>query len=128
VENAVRHGLEPKMEGGTVRIKARKREDSLLLWISDDGVGMSDEKLKELRARIRMASNRKTGSPGRNSDGAAASTANGEELLAVTGIGIANLVLRLAILFPERFDFSIDAVPGSGTKIRIEMPIEERLQ
>jgi len=128
VENAVRHGLEPKMEGGTVRIKARKREDSLLLWISDDGVGMSDEKLKELRARIRMASNRKTGSPGRNSDGAAASTANGEELLAGTGIGIANLVLRLAILFPERFDFSIDAVPGSGTKIRIEMPIEERLQ
>lgn len=128
VENAVRHGLEPKVGGGTISIRARKREGSLVLWISDNGVGMARETLKELQERIRRAARRDTGSSGQDRGDIAVSTARNEAMLAGSGIGIANLVLRLAILFPDRFDFSIDAGPGAGTKIRIVIPMEERQQ
>jgi LytS/YehU family sensor histidine kinase len=39
VENAVRHGLAPKAEPGTIRIQARRAGDRLSLSVSDDGVG-----------------------------------------------------------------------------------------
>ncbi|MBI3155078.1 MAG: histidine kinase [Burkholderiales bacterium] len=39
VENAIQHGLEPKVEGGTVRIGARRDGDALLVEVCDDGRG-----------------------------------------------------------------------------------------
>ncbi|QNM96115.1 sensor histidine kinase [Chitinimonas koreensis] len=42
VENAVRHGLEPKVEGGTVRITISVRGDTLLAEVSDDGLGLQE--------------------------------------------------------------------------------------
>ncbi len=39
VENAVHHGLEPKVEGGTVRITARVEGRLLVLEVHDDGLG-----------------------------------------------------------------------------------------
>jgi sensor histidine kinase YesM len=39
VENAVQHGLEPKIEGGTVNIRARAEGPTLVLEVSDDGLG-----------------------------------------------------------------------------------------
>ncbi|GAB4043089.1 MAG: hypothetical protein Fur0014_15580 [Rubrivivax sp.] len=39
VENAIHHGLEPKLEGGTVRIRARIEGDRLQISVSDDGLG-----------------------------------------------------------------------------------------
>lgn len=39
VENAIRHGLAPKRDGGTVKVSARRDGDALRLSVSDDGVG-----------------------------------------------------------------------------------------
>ncbi|WP_416760467.1 sensor histidine kinase [Roseateles sp. So40a] len=39
VENAVHHGLEPKIEGGCVRVDAALRDGALVVTIRDDGVG-----------------------------------------------------------------------------------------
>lgn len=39
VENAVRHGLAPKREGGTIRITADERDGMLSIKVSDDGLG-----------------------------------------------------------------------------------------
>jgi sensor histidine kinase YesM len=39
VENAIRHGLEPKVEGGTVRVSAGKDGNTLVLRIEDTGQG-----------------------------------------------------------------------------------------
>ncbi len=42
VENAVMHGIEPKVEGGRVEIKAEKSNDLLRISVSDTGLGFSD--------------------------------------------------------------------------------------
>jgi len=40
VENAIKHGLEPKIEGGKVTIAARRENHDLVLTVVDDGVGV----------------------------------------------------------------------------------------
>ncbi len=41
VENAVRHGLEPKMEGGEIMIKALDEDDLIRIEVVDTGLGFS---------------------------------------------------------------------------------------
>jgi len=43
IENAVQHGLSPRASGGSVRITAQLRHDTLTVTVSDDGVGRSRE-------------------------------------------------------------------------------------
>ncbi|KQW52252.1 MULTISPECIES: sensor histidine kinase [unclassified Roseateles] len=40
VENAVRHGIEPKPQGGRIDLAARREGDRLVLEVRDDGVGL----------------------------------------------------------------------------------------
>lgn len=39
VENAIKHGLEPKVEGGSIKVAARRDGDRVVLEVSDTGVG-----------------------------------------------------------------------------------------
>ncbi|MBP1906498.1 signal transduction histidine kinase [Paenibacillus turicensis] len=48
VENAVRHGIGQKPEGGTVDIIISKRDWGIEIIVEDDGVGMGEDKLKLL--------------------------------------------------------------------------------
>jgi two-component system, LytTR family, sensor kinase len=47
VENAVTHGVGHRVSGGTVVVRARQRERSLLLEVKDDGVGIARGELVE---------------------------------------------------------------------------------
>jgi two-component system LytT family sensor kinase len=40
VENSVKHGLSPKIEGGTIHLRSRLEGGDLLVEVEDDGVGM----------------------------------------------------------------------------------------
>lgn len=61
VENAIKHGLEPKSGGGTVWIIARTIDDSLAVTVADDGQGFNAGSsgtgigLKNVRERLRLA-------------------------------------------------------------------------
>ena len=48
VENAVRHGISPKVEGGLIRIAASVESGRLTVLISDDGVGAENLDVSEL--------------------------------------------------------------------------------
>ncbi|MFX7883159.1 ATP-binding protein, partial [Acinetobacter baumannii] len=43
VENAIKHGLEPKTGGGTIWIIARLHEHHVAVTVADDGVGLGTE-------------------------------------------------------------------------------------
>jgi len=48
VENSIKHGLSGKVEGGTIRIRTRRRESKLQLLVEDDGVGIPEARLATL--------------------------------------------------------------------------------
>jgi len=41
VENAIKHGLEPKIDGGTVTIKAMEKDGLIRIEVIDTGIGFS---------------------------------------------------------------------------------------
>ncbi|MEM6514819.1 MAG: histidine kinase [Bacteroidota bacterium] len=43
VENSIKHGLTSLVEGGTISISIKKKEDKLMFEISDTGVGVKDK-------------------------------------------------------------------------------------
>ncbi len=48
VENAVKHGLLPKKEGGTVVLSVNRVEQYIIFTVMDNGVGIPQEELSEL--------------------------------------------------------------------------------
>ncbi|WP_343214271.1 histidine kinase [Dyella sp. ASV21] len=60
VENAIKHGLEPKPGGGTVWILARRAENTVTITVADDGRGFGAATggtgigLKNVRERLRL--------------------------------------------------------------------------
>ena len=97
VENAVRHGIEPKEEGGSVSVEAHKKGDRLVIRIQDTGIGIAD-------------------APG--GYGQAATDRAAE------GIGIANVRKRLELRYGKSAHLSIDSGAGKGTRVQISIPLE----
>jgi sensor histidine kinase YesM len=96
VENAIRHGIEPAGNAGTVRLSAHHQNGNLLLTVEDDGVG-----LDPVTAALLMG------------DGAAKPPA---------GIGLKNLRARLETLYGPRQTFELAPRPVRGVVVRIEIP------
>jgi Histidine kinase len=49
VENAIKHGLEPKVEGGRIVVNARILDDEVVIDVSDTGVGSDAEELSRAK-------------------------------------------------------------------------------
>ena len=60
VENAIKHGLEPRTAGGTVWIRARQSDDDIAITVADDGEGFNPRTsgtgigLTNVRERLRL--------------------------------------------------------------------------
>jgi sensor histidine kinase YesM len=54
-ENAVRHGLEPRLAAGTLTLRARRDGDTLRLTVADDGVGFDPSIARRARRGIGLA-------------------------------------------------------------------------
>ena len=94
LENSIKHGLEPRITGGTVTLRSRLTEDGrLLVEVEDDGVGMG---------------------PPRPLAGAVART---------TGIGMRNVRERMEVLYGDAAKVEIESRPGRGTKVSLLMPV-----
>ena len=49
VENALRHGIAPKIEGGTITLRAKRSHGRLIVEVIDDGVGISEQRPAEFQ-------------------------------------------------------------------------------
>lgn len=98
VENAFKHGLAPKEEGGCVDIFIAPEGKTLVIRVVDDGVGMDSEALEHLRQSLREP------------------PASGEH------IGIYNVAARLRLRGGE-CGLEIHSEPGRGTEARLWLPL-----
>jgi two-component system LytT family sensor kinase len=95
VENSIKHGLAPKVEGGSIYLRSRIKESRLIIEVEDDGVGMGAAQLEESSSWTGM------------------------------GIGMANISERLQVLYGDTARMTIDSHEGKGTLIRIKLPLVE---
>lgn len=101
VENALIHGVEPKEEGGCIRIKVAREGKKICLSITDDGLGMSQDVIEEIM-------NFK--SPVME---------NGSKL---TGVGMSYVFKRLQYHFGNDFKWDLTSKIGEGTRITLLLP------
>lgn len=55
VENSIRHGIAQRVEGGTVTIKAARSNDQMLIYVVDDGVGLSPKWRRDRQEGLGLA-------------------------------------------------------------------------
>ena len=94
VENCIKHGLSPKIEGGSITLRSRLIKSRLVVEVEDDGVGMGAVQVIE------------------PSDGFASG-----------GIGMANIAERLKVLYGDAARMMVESREGGGTLIRLRLPI-----
>ncbi len=51
VENSIKHGLAPRLEGGEIHIRTRQQENRLIIEVEDNGVGIPADRLNRLAAQ-----------------------------------------------------------------------------
>jgi signal transduction histidine kinase len=58
VENAIRHGIAPRMGGGRLQIVARRTGDRLWMMVRDNGAGLSKDKLEAFNHGVGLSNTR----------------------------------------------------------------------
>ena len=48
VENSIKHGLAPRIEGGQIHLRTRRRDGRLFIEIEDNGLGIPQDRLAEV--------------------------------------------------------------------------------
>ena len=96
VENAVKHGICARMEGGTVTIRSREEADAYVVEVEDDGIGFDVESIEK----------------------------RGEVNDKFSHIGLENIRFRIREIARGRLD--IHSRPGEGTKVTVTFPKEDR--
>ncbi len=103
VENALYHGIKNRRGGGTIRICAEEDGKGICLSVSDDGVGMDEEQLRQLSRAVEGLTATKSDS---------------------SGFGLANVAERLRMRYGDRYGLQIDSRYGEGTVVKIHIPKE----
>lgn len=98
-ENAFVHGLGYKEEKGSITLRIWQEDGAVIVSMADNGKGMTDRELEELRRKISRSE--QTG----------------------RGIGLGNISRRIAMLYPEG-GLRIYSRPGRGTVIQLVIPQE----
>jgi len=110
VENAISHGLEPKLGKACLRIGGKvDDEGNLLLWVEDDGVGMSQDTLKEIQMYLTQSSG---------------ITKNAENR--TIGIGLVNVNRRIKLHYGQNYGLEIKSTLDEGTEVTIRIPTSDK--
>ena len=105
VENAVKHGLRDRPEGGSVLVEVARLEDALQILVLNDGAPVEPERLEHIRDFL---------------DRAAVGEQDGEGIVSV---GMKNTYDRIKLNCGPAYGFTIDSGGSMGTIVTIRLPI-----
>lgn len=98
VENALKHGLLPRIEGGTIEILGERADSSIHLTVKDNGTGMDENKLRTLL----------------------------DETACSKSVGLKNVNRRLICKYGSNYGLKITSSPGEGTVVSLDIPGAEK--
>lgn len=101
VENALYHGIKNKRGMGHIRVTGELDGEKLVFRVWDDGIGMSPERLEQVRRMVRGEDQSEDRS---------------------SGFGLFNVWQRLQLNYGEGYGLEIDSVYGEWTEARVTIP------
>ena len=99
VENSLYHGIKYKRARGNISVTGKKEGNNIVFFVKDDGVGMDEDTLNNLREEI----------ANKCKDTKA-------------GFGLANVNERIRMHFGMEYGMEIDSKKDKGTSIKIVIP------
>lgn len=108
IENAIFHGIEKNIGIGQVRIRIGVSKERLWIRISDNGVGMEEDKLiclNEKLGRLNLENEQKTSAGSKG------------------GIALVNVNNRVKLLFGEEYGLYVYSNLGTGTDVELSLPL-----
>lgn len=102
LENSILHGLDNAREDGLIVIGGEIKDRKLVLSVTDNGLGMTEEKLQCLKNKIEEN--------------------KAEKYKGFNGIGVTNIILRLKMVYGSEFQYQIESEPGMGTSVTLVIP------
>jgi sensor histidine kinase YesM len=97
VENAIRYGLEMAQEDAMITMKGWSEGEDVYLSISDNGAGMTPQRLAQVQQIIKGTSSGKS-------------------------IGLQNVNQRIRMTFGEKYGIRIDSQLNQGTSVIVHLP------
>jgi two-component system LytT family sensor kinase len=95
VENAVRHGIEPRSSPGMVQVRGEAEGSDCVISIEDDGVGMDPAVAKRILAGHGRADS----------------------------VGLTNVDRRLRNVYGSWFGLVVETAPDAGTRVVVRVPM-----
>ena len=98
LENAINYGVSVMDDGGEIKVSGKKEGGNIILSVSDNGVGMSEEDVKLILTDSRRVHTRGS------------------------GVGLVNVNNRIQILFGKEYGLIVESEPDVGTIVSICIP------
>ena len=99
VENAIYHGIKEKGEKGLITVMAHELEDRIIFCVQDTGLGMTADKLKEIRKMM---------DKGIDYD--------------PNAYGVINVQKRIQTYFGKEYGLKFESEYGVGTRVYVQIP------
>lgn len=106
VENAVVHGIKQSLDGGHIYVSAVPSQKGFLISVLDDGAGMTEEQVENIRAFA----------------------AGDKERLQEIGLGMRSVIERLALVYGNTAKLHVISDEDWGTTMDIFIPWDEEAE
>lgn len=101
IENAMQHAFGQKNIKCRIDVMSKYYKDEIVFIVKDNGIGMSEERIKEVTEYINDESN----------------------ISSSKSIGLRNTNQRIKLLYGEQFGIKLYSTPGKGTTVLVHLPV-----
>jgi len=100
LENSIAHGIEPKKEGGVIKIFGYTEGENMVFVVEDNGVGIEQESLNKICAAL-----------------------NDENSQTSDNFALININRRIKLYYGEQYSLKISSEFMSGTRVEFKIPL-----